>query len=87
MPLSDEELEKLDSKPKQMAIGGEGGFQVDKDRFRIEKSYELVVYQEDQDDMQRIPLPCQALPPQLQLAIERIQVNITLAVVSVTDVA
>ena len=70
MPLSEEELEKLESKPEKMAIGMEGGFQVDKEKFKIEKSYALVFF----PDEQTFPLPNPDLPLQLQLAITKIQV-------------
>lgn len=71
VPLSEEELKEFDKAPEKMAIGVEGGFQVDKARFKIEKSFELVILPE----MQTIALPCDALPQKLNDAIAKIQVT------------
>lgn len=43
VPLPDEEIKKLDAEPEKLAIGCEGGFQLDKPKTKIEKAYKLVI--------------------------------------------
>eukprot|EP00210_Caulerpa_lentillifera_P003073 g2935.t1 len=69
IPLPEEELEKLEAKPERMAIGVEGGFQVDKDKFTIEKNFSLILF----PDKTEIPLCSVELPEALQTAILKIQ--------------
>ena len=68
-------MEQLEAKPEKMAIGVEGGFQVDKAKFKTEKSFQLVLFPE----RHVIPLPCTDLPLILQTAITKIQVRSHLA--------
>lgn len=58
VPLPDEEIAQADAKPEKLAIGGEGGFQVEADKFTIEKSNALVAL----PDFASVPLPCADLP-------------------------
>ncbi|EIE18246.1 ubiquitinyl hydrolase [Coccomyxa subellipsoidea C-169] len=58
VPLPDEEKASMEAKPDKLAIGGDGGFQVDADKFTIEKINTLVVLPE----FLRLPLPCPELP-------------------------
>lgn len=58
-------------KPDKMAIGGDGGFQVDKPKHTIEKEFALVVM----PDRITVPLPCPELPTIVLDAITAIQVG------------
>ncbi len=59
-------------KPEKMAIGGDGGFQVDKPKHTIEKEFALVAM----PDRTTIPLPCPELPTIVLEAITAIQVGL-----------
>jgi ubiquitin carboxyl-terminal hydrolase 5/13 len=54
-----------------MAIGGAGGFQVDRPKFSVEKEFALVIM----PDRAAIPLPCPELPELVLDAIGAIQVR------------
>lgn len=69
VPLSPEEKEKQLQKPEKMAIGGEGGFQVDGQANKIETKSELVLLNPDI----RVPLPCLDLPELIINTITAIQ--------------
>ncbi|GMH39787.1 hypothetical protein BSKO_07685 [Bryopsis sp. KO-2023] len=69
VPLPEEELKALDAKPDKLAIGGEGGFQVDKDKWSVEKEFALVIMPEKT----KIPLPCLDLPELVLQAIKAVQ--------------
>ncbi|KAK9828649.1 hypothetical protein WJX72_001313 [[Myrmecia] bisecta] len=68
VPLSEEERAKVDARPEKLAIGGDGGFQAEPDKFRIEKQQALVVYPQGL----RVQLPCPELPELVLNAINAI---------------
>lgn len=70
MPLDEEELEKLEAKPDRLAIGGEGGFQVDKNKYSVEKVFSLVIMPEKLT----VTLPCPELPEIILQTIKAVQV-------------
>jgi hypothetical protein len=70
IPIVDDEADSA-KKPDKMAIGGEGGFQVDKPKHTIEKEFALVVM----PDRTTVPLPCPELPTIVLDAITAIQVS------------
>jgi ubiquitin carboxyl-terminal hydrolase 5/13 len=71
VPLPEEEAAKLGSRPEKLAIGGEGGFQLDADRFTLQKDFSLAVLPE----MLTVPLPCPDLPELVLGAIQGVQVR------------
>ena len=71
VPLPDEEKASMEAKPDKLAIGGDGGFQVDADKFTIEKINTLVVLPE----FLRLPLPCPELPDIVIQAIDGVLVS------------
>ena len=71
VPLPDNEKAVLDAKPEKLAIGGDGGFKVDADRFAIEKTHSLVVLPE----FLRVPFPCADLPVVVNQAIDGVMVR------------
>ncbi|BDA47746.1 Ubiquitin carboxyl-terminal hydrolase 5 [Coccomyxa sp. Obi] len=66
VPLPEDEKAGLEAKPEKLAIGGDGGFQVDADKFTIEKTHSLVVLPE----FLRVPFPCADLPEIVNQAID-----------------
>ena len=58
VPLSEAELQEASKAPEKMAIGIEGGFQVDALKHKVEEEYALVVL----PDNVRVPLPAPELP-------------------------
>lgn len=64
-------MDKLSATPDRLAIGVAGGFQVDKEKFNVEKSSSLIVMPE----MDVIPLPCLDLPEIVIQVIKAVQVN------------
>ncbi|KAL4452659.1 hypothetical protein ABPG75_008321 [Micractinium tetrahymenae] len=58
VPLSEEERKEAEARPDKVAIGVEGGFNVDAQRFKIEMDEALVLM----PARVRIPLPCPELP-------------------------
>lgn len=71
VPLPEDEKEGLEAKPAKLAIGGDGGFQVDADKFAIDKTHSLVVLPE----FLRVPIPCADLPEIVNQAINGIMVR------------
>ena len=80
VPLPEEEKASLEAKPDKLAIGGDGGFQVDADKFTIEKTHTLVVLPE----FLRMPLPCPDLPHIVIQAIDGVLVSLLLFSLSLT---
>ena len=72
VPLPEEEAAKLASRPEKLAIGGEGGFQLEADRFTLQKEHSLAVLPE----MLSVPLPCPELPALVLSAIQGVQVRV-----------
>jgi ubiquitin carboxyl-terminal hydrolase 5/13 len=60
-----------DAQPEKLAIGVEGGFQLDKKTYEVEKDYAVVLVPE----MLRVELPCPRLPEQVLAAIAAVQVR------------
>jgi hypothetical protein len=76
VPLSpDEEASQQDKKPSKMAIGGDGGFQLEKDSTKIEKEHALVLMPQKT----RIPLPCPDLPEIVLQSIQAVMVRTCIA--------
>lgn len=71
VPLPENEKASLEAKPEKLAIGGDGGFQVNADNFVIEKTHSLVVLPE----FLRMPFPCADLPEIVNQAIDGIMVR------------
>ena len=71
VPLSPEERQKQLQTPEKLAIGGEGGFQVDSPADKTETKADLVLL----DANIRVPLPCPDLPELIINAINAIQVT------------
>lgn len=71
VPLPEDEKAGLEAKPEKLAIGGDGGFQVDADKFAIEKTHSLVVLPE----FLRVPFPCADLPEIVNQAIDGVMVR------------
>ena len=71
VPLSPEERQKQLQTPEKLAIGGDGGFQVDSPADKTETKSELVLL----DANIRIPLPCPDLPELIINVINAIQVT------------
>lgn len=74
VPLPEEEKASLEAKPDKLAIGGNGGFQVDADKFTMEKTHTLVVLPE----FLRVPLPCPELPDIVIQAVQGVVVSLML---------
>lgn len=72
MPLPEQDNASLEAKPEKLAIGGNGGFQVDAENFTIEKTHALVVLPE----FLRTPLPCPDLPDVVIQAINSVLVRL-----------
>jgi hypothetical protein len=70
VPVVEDEADSA-KKPEKMAIGGEGGFQVDKPKFSIDKEFALIIM----PDRAAIPLPCAELPELVLDVITAIQVR------------
>lgn len=70
MPLDEDEMAKLEAKPDRLAIGGEGGFQVDKDKYNVEKVFTLVIMPEKLT----VALPCPHLPEVILQTVKAVQV-------------
>ena len=73
VPLPEEEVAKSGARPDRLAIGGQGGFQVDAERFSIAKEHALVVLPE----FLRVPLPCPDLPELVLGALSAVMVTHT----------
>lgn len=58
VPLSEEERREAEARPDRVAIGVEGGFNVDAQRYKVELEEALVVMPAGL----RVPLPCPELP-------------------------
>lgn len=70
VPLTQEQKAEAAARPDRMAIGGKGGFQVDKEEFTISKEQALFVAPSGT----RIPLPEPDLPTVVLNAVAAIQV-------------
>eukprot|EP01024_Parvocaulis_polyphysoides_P005654 TRINITY_DN11410_c0_g3_i2.p1 TRINITY_DN11410_c0_g3~~TRINITY_DN11410_c0_g3_i2.p1 ORF type:complete len:429 (-),score=62.14 TRINITY_DN11410_c0_g3_i2:330-1571(-) len=72
VPLSEEELKAQQGgsqdQPTKMAIGVEGGFQVDQKKYKIEKEQALIVM----PDFVKVSLPCNQLPFLVLQAIDEV---------------
>jgi len=68
IPLSAEEEEDTNTAPTKMNIGGEGGFQLSKKQYNLDKRLALVVM----PGQQRIELPCPQLPEVVLQAISAV---------------
>ena len=71
VPLSQEKQAQNSARPDKLAIGGEGGFQLEEDKYDIEKSQALTVLPEGLE----IPLPCPDLPEIILNAIKGVMVR------------
>mmetsp|Transcript_7420 Transcript_7420/g.21943 ORF Transcript_7420/g.21943 Transcript_7420/m.21943 type:complete len:903 (+) Transcript_7420:355-3063(+) len=72
VPLSEDEKVAKAAKVEKMAIGGEGGFQVDAPRdYTIDKEAAVVVLPADV----RVPLPCLQLPEKVLAAVTAIMAH------------
>ena len=71
MPLSQEKQLEKQARPDKLAIGGDGGFQLDEDKYEVEKSQALTVLPEGTE----IPLPCPELPEIILSAIKGVMVK------------
>ena len=78
MPLSQEKLEQNQARPDKLALGGDGGFKLEEDKYDIEKAQALAVLPQGLD----IPLPCPELPEIVLNAIKGIMVRCFLYVCS-----
>ena len=72
MPLSQEKQLERQARPDKLAIGGDGGFQLEEDKYEVEKSQALTVLPEGLD----VPLPCPDLPEFVLSAIKGVLVNL-----------
>jgi hypothetical protein len=73
VPLPEEEKAELEAKPEKLAIGVEGGFQTDAERFAVEKTQQLVVVSNDQ--LIELSLPAPDLPEVILNSIAKITVR------------
>ncbi len=71
VPLSQEKQAQNSARPDKLAIGGEGGFQLEEDMYDIEKSQALTVLPEGLE----ISLPCPDLPELVLNAIKGVMVR------------
>lgn len=69
VPLTEEERGETAARPERMAIGVEGGFQVDAKKYRLEVEQALVLM----PARLRIPLPCPDLPEMVLACIAAVQ--------------
>ncbi|CAL5228914.1 g12137 [Coccomyxa viridis] len=58
VPLSQEKQLEKKVRPDKLALGGDGGFQLEEDKYEVEKTQALTVLPEGV----KIPLPCPELP-------------------------
>ena len=72
VPLSQEKQAQNSARPDKLAIGGEGGFQMEEDKYDIDKSQALTVLPEGL----KIPLPCPDLPEIVLNAIKGVMVRL-----------
>ena len=71
MPLSQEKLEHNQARPDKLALGGDGGFKLEEDKYDVEKAQALTVLPQGLD----IPLPSPELPEIVLTAIKGIMVR------------
>ena len=71
VPLSREKLAQIQARPDKLAIGGDGGFQLEEDKYEVEKSQALTVLPEGLE----FPLPCPELPEIVLSAIKGVMVH------------
>ena len=71
VPLSQEKQLEKKARPDKLALGGDGGFQLEEDKFEVEKSQALTVLPEGVE----IPLPCPELPEIVLNAIKGVMVS------------
>ena len=71
MPLSQEKQEQNQARPDKLALGGDGGFKLEEDKYDVEKGQALTVLPQGLD----IPLPCPELPEMVLNAIKGIMVH------------
>ena len=71
MPLSQEKLNQTQARPDKLALGGDGGFKLEEDKYDVEKGQALAVLPQGLD----IPLPCPELPEIVLSAIKGIMVH------------
>lgn len=69
VPLSEEEQAASAAKPDRMAIGVEGGFNVDAKKYKVETDWALVLM----PARLRVPLPCPELPELVLGCIKAVQ--------------
>ena len=74
VPLSQEKQLEKQARPDKLAIGGDGGFQLEEDKYEVEKSQALTVLPEGTD----IALPCPELPEIILSAIKGVMVSLLL---------
>lgn len=72
VPLSEEKQLERQARPDKLALGGDGGFQLEEDKYEVEKSQALTVLPEGLD----IPLPCPELPEFVLSAIKGVMVSL-----------
>jgi hypothetical protein len=71
VPLSAEEEAQNGAVPNKMAIGGDGGFQLEKDKTKIEKEHALIAM----PMKLTITLPCPDLPEIVLQSIKSVMVS------------
>ena len=71
VPLSQEKQLEKKARPDKLALGGDGGFQLEEDKYEVEKTQALTVLPEGVE----IPLPCPELPEIVLSAIKGVMVG------------
>ncbi len=71
VPLSQEKQLEKKARPDKLALGGDGGFQLEEDKYEVEKTQALTVLPEGVE----IPLPCPELPEIVLNAIKGVMVS------------
>ena len=71
MPLSQEKQEQNQARPDKLALGGDGGFKLEEDKYDVEKGQALAVLPQGLG----IPLPCPELPEMVLNALKGIMVH------------
>ena len=71
VPQSQEKQAQSQARPDKLALGGDGGFQLDEDKYEVEKTHALTVLPAGLE----IPLPCPELPEIVLSAIRGIMVR------------
>ena len=71
VPLSQEKQLEQQARPDKLAIGGDGGFQLEEDKREVEKSQALMVLPQGLE----LLLPCPELPEMVLSAIKGVMVR------------